>query len=651
MKNKVTLIVALGCVYAGATNSVNYDLLGRRGSKMNSPMVYKKLDHSKTEKQQLTSSLGNQGLKKMASGLSGNVDAMVGAFCNKGLDYSTSYPVPYYMKRYFINGSDQEDYFDSFTGRYGYLNASNSSFIPIERESYNDVSYSLSDETKIDQNVYAFSSSNYAFSNNEMPSPFFNENIKYSAFFNLEYPLSKRASIALWYDAGNYNVCQQCGDVGVYMVADALPVKLNRDSNPAREVKYIAYSPWEWYYTIPTPETEMLSSKTYSVLKRSARNSVVYVGTYAPPNPAHPSWMNVHGPQIYVGLHNRPDVGVDQERAKYYSEAAKNLDNYIYNHRTVEIAAAGNYWSRLNYGHLAAEAHSVNAITVGAVDSSGYIAKYTSDESKLCDRGVNKCNDLASYNLAPTKPEIYNFSHFYMSKETSYPEMNDRKRTYRKKSDNTTYTYYPYYDGTETAASYTAGMVANLLEVNPFYRWHPEVVKALLLASGDVDMKKPYPHKTPATTKMPSYYSTVFDNSYSQYYHYSRYWIGNIEKLKTHVVDNKNEIRFSVKRPAGKTNFSAAIAWLVSGDDIDKVRILPQDIDIIVYERNVDDINSITNSSIGLEGHFSTNNPYEKISFTSSAQYLLFRIKIYRDDERSDNKGQLVLGFDLASGD
>ena len=650
MKNKVTLIVALGCVYAGATNSVNYDLLGRRGSKMNSPMVYKKMDYSKMEKKQLASSLGNQGLKKLASGLSGNVDAMVGAYCNKGLDYATSYPVPYYMKRYYSNGNEQENYFDSFTGRYGYLNASNSSFIPIERESYNDVSYSSSGESKIDRNVYDLTSTDYAFLSTEMPSPYFNESIKYSAFYNIEYPMSKRASIALWYDAGNYNVCQQCGDVGVYMVADALPVKLNRDLDPARDVKYIEYSPWEWYYTIPTPETEMLSAKTYSVLKRSARNSVVYVGTYAPPNPAHPSWMNVHGPQIYVGLHNRPDVGVDQERAKYYSEAAKNLDNYIYNNRTVEIAAAGNYWSRLNYGHLAAEAHAANAITVGAVDSSGYIAKYTSDETKFCDRGVNKCNDLASYNLAPSKPEIYNYSHFYMSKDILYSERNDKKRTYRKKSDNTTYTYFPYYDGTETAASYTAGMVANLLAVNPFYRWHPEVVKALMISSGDIAIKSPYPHRTPATTSMPSYYSTVFDNN-SQYYHYSRYWIGKTSKLKTHTVDNRDEIRFSVKRPEGKTNFSAAIAWLVSGNDIDKIGLLPQDIDIIVYERSADNINSITNSSVGLVGRFSMNNTFEKVTFKSSAKYLLFRIIIDRDHDLSENKGQLVLGFDLASGD
>ena len=41
MNKKMAFIVALGCAYACAASTVNYDLLGRKGSKMNSPMVYK----------------------------------------------------------------------------------------------------------------------------------------------------------------------------------------------------------------------------------------------------------------------------------------------------------------------------------------------------------------------------------------------------------------------------------------------------------------------------------------------------------------------------------------------------------------------------------------------------------------------------------
>ena len=36
MKKEIALLVAAGCIGAGAA-TVNYDLLGRKGSKMNSP--------------------------------------------------------------------------------------------------------------------------------------------------------------------------------------------------------------------------------------------------------------------------------------------------------------------------------------------------------------------------------------------------------------------------------------------------------------------------------------------------------------------------------------------------------------------------------------------------------------------------------------
>ena len=86
MNKKATLIVALSCVYAGAANTVNYDLLGRRGSKMNSPMVYKNVDYSKKNNQaQLGALPGTRALAKgISPGLNGNADAITGIFNNRG---------------------------------------------------------------------------------------------------------------------------------------------------------------------------------------------------------------------------------------------------------------------------------------------------------------------------------------------------------------------------------------------------------------------------------------------------------------------------------------------------------------------------------------------------------------------------------------
>ncbi|MBQ3640545.1 hypothetical protein II906_01225, partial [bacterium] len=44
-----------------------------------------------------------------------------------------------------------------------------------------------------------------------------------------------------------------------------------------------------------------------------------------------------HGPQTYIGVHG---YGGSDKTA--YNSMARDLDNYIYNNRTIEIVAAGN---------------------------------------------------------------------------------------------------------------------------------------------------------------------------------------------------------------------------------------------------------------------------------------------------------------------
>ena len=87
MKKNIALIVALGCAYAGASSTVNYDLLGRKGSKMNSPMVYKNVDYAKIQKneqQKVGSSLENRALAKTGYGLKDNTIALEGVYNNHG---------------------------------------------------------------------------------------------------------------------------------------------------------------------------------------------------------------------------------------------------------------------------------------------------------------------------------------------------------------------------------------------------------------------------------------------------------------------------------------------------------------------------------------------------------------------------------------
>ena len=209
----------------------------------------------------------------------------------------------------------------------------------------------------------------------------------------------------------------------------------------------------------------------------------------------------------------------------------------------------------------------------------------------------------------------------------------------------------PNYDGTEAAATYTAAQVAALLRANPFYRWHPEVVKAVLLSSGKNYIYTPFPHgETPVTEQIPTYKSVVFNRFHNQYFHESHYWIGEWNRLYTHVT-NKKEIRFCVFFPANRYAFSAAIAWLTSGNDIADYGKIPQDFDLYAYASssgNPDDIPNIYNYI----GHsLDADNAFEKMSFWTSAEYITFRIVLFTEDNRSENFGQVVLGFDVSATD
>ena len=114
MNKKITSIIAMGCFGISIAATANYDLLGRRGSKMNSPMVYKDIDYSKMKKkndQKVGSSLTSKALAKATNpGLRGNADAITGIFNNRGLErQNTTYP--YYLKRYFLQGAPLENWF------------------------------------------------------------------------------------------------------------------------------------------------------------------------------------------------------------------------------------------------------------------------------------------------------------------------------------------------------------------------------------------------------------------------------------------------------------------------------------------------------------------------------------------------------------
>lgn len=641
MRKEYLVLLVAGSVFANAAN-VNYDLLGRKGSKMNSPMVYKNVDYSKVKKNELQKNipLENHSLAKV--GLKGNVSALHGAYGSEdgivmGLENGR-----YFLKHFYSNRTDEDCDKNDQSCSYQwirYRSIANQSFIKVNDygqpsntsiptvEGYHRhqnspvVASNYPDFVYADWEPYTYpsmrgwsnvNSSRYSLEFQGTPANYQADD--YTSFDDVnDHSLKLQPSISwLWYTPTRYQL--DGTDIGVFLGADALPVQ----QALGKFVGYIHNNNRDAFDN-PTPTDELYSSRSHALITESSKYSVVYVGKDDPEDPA------ARIPQIYIGVRNNK---LKKGTVSNYSTAAKNLDNYIYEYRTTEFVPAGDYG--LNGALVNEQAQAANAITVGAIDPySGRTFNYSSDKN---------------YTNGPKKPEIYNYSNLIKSE--------DLTRRYNVNSE----WNYPQYYGTRMSAAYTAGMVSNLLALNPFFRWHPEVVKAYLLSS---------------ITSIPDYEYTFMLHSdagdFPLYRFNSHYWNGDINKLKTRVKNNKKEIWVVTKNLNydGRCPSKAAISWLSSGNDIaNNNGKVPQDFDLYAYGCSETDCNGLDSPKKNMKNfNFDKSRPqlaksdngsknsYETVSISqTNSQYPYLAFKIVLDSDNSkDNKDQIVLGFNYTA--
>ena len=660
-KEIISLALALGCVGSiAATN--NYDLLGRKGSKMHSPMVYKNVDYSKVKKneqQKLNSSLENRSLAKV--GLKGDVSALYGAY-GTGNGYGgdaldengNAYDsrgrkvkvtdAHYYLKRFYSNQSDEncnnfwrcvyewniykraqnqafidvkdygQPYDQSFLDATGYYRHQNS---PLVASNYPGFGYADWEQTTYQPFPGWSNVNSNRYTLELQPTPANYSADDYADFSDVNNNNLKFSSVSYIWNSTNPSQFDLNGtDVGVFLGADALPVQFAM----GKFVGYI-HNINRDAFDNPSPIDEVRSSRSHALITESSKYSVVYVGKDDPEDPAG------RIPQIYIGVRNNK---LKKGNTSSYSTAAKDLDNYIYQYRTAEFVPAGNYGL---IGDLVNEqAQAANAITVGALDPfSGRELNYSSANT---------------YANGSKKPEIYNYSNLVKTE--------DLIRRYSSISD----WNYPLYDGTQMAAAYSAGMVSNLLARNPFYRWHPEVVKAYLLSS---------------ITSVPDYEYLFRETAMNEEYPFdSRFWNGDINKLKSRVNasnNNRKEIWVVTRNDnvTGRCPSKAAISWLSSGDDIaNNNGKVPQDFDLYAYGCTEADCKNFADPRANMSNfNFNKSRPqlaasengsknsYEKVSITETAfdyPYLAFKIVLFSDNSK-DNKDQIVLGFNYTTCD
>lgn len=285
-----------------------------------------------------------------------------------------------------------------------------------------------------------------------------------------------------------------------------------------------------------------------------------------------PTYPEKVTPRIYIGSIS---VGKGDDKNplnKSYNVYDAALDNYIYNTGVTEFVAAGNFFNNKTQSapFIQAPAKAQNAITVGAVDP------------------VMTRN---SYNTQGFNYEVYSNS------------INSSAGDHKPEILNTGFIYKPGQEkqqfGTSISAPITAALAADLMTQHPFYKGHPEMVKAVFLTSSWANALRTQDTDGGATKCMPSYRYMAELSRYSGY-------VKNYTDAQLFQNSDGSSKIYTIKLSNVKANehYRFALAWLAKGSTIKKIGRTP--LLLTVYPANYDEI---------YPGISNGNNPYVVYDF------------------------------------
>lgn len=327
------------------------------------------------------------------------------------------------------------------------------------------------------------------------------------------------------------------------------------------------------------------------ILQTTAPQAKLYAlqGTDGPENPSS------YDVPILIGS-NSWTYGSDYP---YYEDTDATMDNYIYENRVVEFIAAGNEGRD---AVIPPPARAFNVITVGAVSpADDMFMGYSTSKNPYPG------ND---------KPEVGAYSHF------RFPD-----KPYTAGPGDT-------YDGTfcctSGATPFIAGMTADLLSQHQFLWWHPEVVRAILIAGSNPIQNPDYDIDDAPSgfdAGIPHYSNFSWTDSYRW-----NFWEGE----NSSWFDSNREITFPEYDITKGKRYRIAISWLTSGEFAVRYQSVAQDIDLSVWQDGV----RIARSE-------SPSNPFELVDFVArSSSPLTIKIKRYSN---SSSKEKVVLGYAFVS--
>lgn len=586
MNKKITLFVGLclAMAYAedtsvGVSTSHMYkvnastDILGRHNSKVtNAPKTF------------VATPKTSMVLKK-----SGNGDPIIEASSGRYEKYKVNGT---YRENYWFNNSQMDS--ANYVVRASQYDARFANTINFQGKSYVNYNYLSA--------VYSYSKEQNEYYGQDMF--IHSEKNKLDTFFNIN-TLIRENSL---YN-GAIAKKEKGQGIGVYVVESAQPNKDEATFKPTYTCTQLVSG--------GANNSINHSSKIAKIINHLASDATVYTidqSCISDRDKIFPTRPDLYTPNpIYIGNHSYGTGG-----GNIYTTLSQNADNFVYNTRVIEVASAGNFATapteNKNVGEMG---RGLNVITVGSAKrhNSGKYTYYDESSIKNPRMPATKSTETTKYY---DKPEIINMANVFFNKGYTY--------TYNY---NGTQSFPPTFGHTSSATPYTVGMIADLLHQKPFYKWHPEVVKALLLTSSVLKLESNANQQNDINGNfnkyvgrgMPSYTAMINGNR-------SRYWLGNKDD---HFVNNK--IVFTEPNITSGKTYRIAIAWLVDGNSVEELREIPQDFDLKVSQSGNNDAYSST-----------ANNPFEMLEYKANSNNNL-TITITRYHNHGNNR--VMLGYNL----